>query len=172
MTPGSSFKWPVSVEKAIAAPSQSVWRVISRPGNLELCHPFCRKNPVHVWPGPQSRDEIHYLSGLVYERRFNDWVDGVGYDLDIVGKGGSKARVSWRITPLDDRQCALRITVYPLTLQNFPTIVRWIPHLYWLRPQLRNYLESVVHGVEWNVIRNEQVPRNAFGTHPWFSAGG
>lgn len=31
------------------------------PGNLELCHPFCEPNPVQIWDGPDSRDEVHYL---------------------------------------------------------------------------------------------------------------
>jgi hypothetical protein len=170
--PDTDFKWPVGFEKVIAAPAQAVWQVISRRGNLEFCHPFCLRNPVHVWPGPQSRDEVHYLNGLVYARQFKEWFDGVGYDLEISGKGSNKSQVSWRITPEDDRQCALRITVFPQALQNWPTFLRWIPHMRWLRPNLRSYLESVVKGVEWNVIRGEPVPRNAFGTHPWFSAAG
>ncbi len=33
------------------SPAETVWRVISTPGNLELCHPFCASNPVHTWPG-------------------------------------------------------------------------------------------------------------------------
>ncbi len=53
------------------------------PGNLEPCHPFCLKNPVEHWPGPESRDEVHYLNGLVFERRFCRWLDGAGYDLEI-----------------------------------------------------------------------------------------
>ncbi len=32
----------------------------------------------------ESRDEIHYLNGKEYQRRFTDWTDGVGYEL-IVG---------------------------------------------------------------------------------------
>ncbi len=59
----SGFKWPIAVEQTIAAPAQKVWDAISKSGNLELCHPFCARNPVQFWPGPDSRDEIHYLSG-------------------------------------------------------------------------------------------------------------
>jgi hypothetical protein len=35
---------------------------------------------------------------------------------------------------------------------------------------LKKYLESVVRGFEWYVMRGEPVPRNQFGRHPWFSA--
>jgi hypothetical protein len=115
---------------------------------------------------------VHYLNGLVYERRFTDWIEDVGYDLEIGVKGGKKSRVCWRITPMDDRRCALRITVFPKVIQGYPVLLRWIPHLLWLRPHLNSYLESVVKGVEWNVVQGEQVPRNAFGIHPWFSATG
>lgn len=167
----TGFRWPVSVERVIPAPADDVWDAISRPGNLELCHPFCKANPVHKWPGAESRDEVHYLSGWVYERRFRNWIEGVGYDLEIGRRGGGQSSVSWRIEPIDDRHCSLRIVVCPHVLQNLPVVIRWIPHLLRLRPMLRKYLDSVVRGFEWYVTRSEAVPRNAFGEHPWFSAG-
>ena len=66
--------------RTIAASADDVWAAISAPGNLEAAHPFCARNPVSVWPGSESRDQIHYLSGWVYERRFKRWIDRVGYD--------------------------------------------------------------------------------------------
>ena len=164
------FKWPVAVEHTIAAPARATWDVISMPGNLELCHPYCASNPVEVWPGSASKDEIRYLSGRVYERQFRDWIDGTGYDLEVGERGGKKSYVTWRIRPTDDRNCTLRITVYPDVLQSVPVVIRWMPHLFWLRPGLRKYLESVVRGFEWYVNRGEPVPRDKFGKHPWFSA--
>jgi hypothetical protein len=166
----SRLRWPVTAERKIAAPVQAVWDAISAPGNLERCHPFCASNPVQVWPGPGSRDEVHYLSGWVYERRFMRWYDGIGYDLEIGRRGGSTSAVSWRITPVDENNCVLRISVYPHALQNWPTAIRWIPYLLRLRPMLRKYLDSVVKGFEWYALRGEPVPRNQFGRHPWFSA--
>jgi len=157
-------------EQRIAASADEVWDAISTPGNLEACHPFCASNPVQAWPGPDSRDEVHYLNGLVYKRRFLRWHDGVGYDLEISRRDDTIAAVSWRITPVDENNSVLRITVYPALLQNWPVIVRWIPYLLRLRPLLRKYLDSVVRGFEWYVVRGEAVPRNQFGQHPWFSA--
>lgn len=163
------FRWPVSVSQPIAAPASAVWAAISAPGNLERCHPFCAENPVHAWPGEHSRDEVGYLSGRVFERRFRRWIEGVGYDLDIGRRGGGTSRVSWRIMPVDDDGSLLRITVYPFVLQGVPVIFRWIPHLARLRPMLKSYLSSVTRGFEWYVTRGEPVPRNQFGRHPWFS---
>lgn len=164
------FKWPVSVERIIDAPAETVWGAISQPGNLELCHPFCASNPVREWPGPDSIDEVHYLSGWVFERRFHNWIDGVGYDLEIGRRGGGQSSVSWRISSIDDRNCRLRITVCPHALQKMPLAIRWLPHFVWLRPKMRMYLDSVIRGIEWYVTRGEAVPRNAFGEHRWFSA--
>ncbi len=166
--PKPSFKWPVAVAQPIAAPAEKVWEVISMPGNLEHCHPFCAKNPVQVWPGEGARDEVHYLSGLVFERRFCQWIDGVGYDLEIGRRGGKPSFVSWRIVPVN-KDCILRIAVYPHVLQNVPVAIRWLPHILRVHPMLRRYLSSVVRGFEWHVIRGEPVPRNQFGLHPWFS---
>jgi len=160
----------VSVRQRIAAPREEVWRVISAPGNLEPCHPFCTKNPVHKWDGANSRDEIHYLNGWMYERRFREWHDGRGYDLETYRGDNCIASVSWRIIDVDDANSTLEITVYPHVLQNWPAIARWFA--YWLRikPYLRSYLRSVVMGFEWYITRGERVPRNEFGKHPWFSA--
>jgi hypothetical protein len=166
----SGFKWPVAVERVIAAPANEVWNIISRPGNLELCHPFCAENPVQFWSGAESRDEVHYLSGWVYERRFHRWIEGTGYDLEILRRDDALASVSWRISPIDESTCKLRITIFPYVLQKYPAVVRWLPHILRLRPMLSTYLKSVVKGFEWYVTRGEPVPRNQFGKHPWFSA--
>jgi len=163
-------QWPVASEQTIAVPAQRMWEIISAPGNLELCHPFCESNPTQVWPGPDARDEVHYLSGWVYERRFLRWYDAVGYDLEIGRQGGGTSFVSWRITPVDQDSCILRITVFPHILQNWPTVIRWVPYVLRVRPMLKKYLESVVGGFKWYAVRGEPVPRNQFGRHPWFSA--
>jgi len=167
--PKPGFKWPVAATHPITASAEKVWGAISMPGNLELCHPFCVKNPVEVWPGEGSKDQIHYLSGWVLERRFGRWIDGVGYDLEIGRPGGGASFVSWRITPVDDQNCILGITIYPQVLQNIPVAIRWLPHIFRVGPMLKSYLSSVVGGFEWYVIRGEPVPRNQFGSHPWFS---
>jgi hypothetical protein len=163
------FKWPVAVGQRIAAPATAVWDIISSPGSLEQCHPFCAKNPVDQWPGVGSRDEVHYLSGWVFERRFVEWIDGVGYDLEIGRSGEETSFVSWRIAPIDYKTCTLRIAVYPHVLQRVPVAIRWLPHLLRVRPQLTSYLTSVVRGFEWYATKGQPVPRNQFGTHPWFS---
>ncbi len=167
--PTAGFRWPVRVERVMTAPSQDIWDTISQPGALELCHPFCASNPVQTWTGPEARDEVHYLNGVVYERRFREWLEGVGYDLVIGRAGGRTSLVSWRVAPVDDTASSLRITVCPHALQRLHAAYRWIPHVLWLRPRLRDYLDSVVRGFDWYVTRGEPVPRNAFGTHPWFS---
>ncbi len=169
MEPLSQFKWPVSVERTINAPKEKVWDTVSQPGYLELCHPFCASNPVTQWPGPDSVDEIRYLSGWCFERRFNNWIEGVGYDLEIGRRGRGQSSVAWRISSIDEQTCSLRITVRPHALQNMAVVLRWLPHVFWLRPKLRSYLDSVIRGVEWYVTRGEPVPRNQFGRHPWFS---
>jgi hypothetical protein len=168
--PKQGYKWPVAVAQAISAPAELVWDAISMPGNLELCHPFCAQNPVEVWPGEGSLDEVHYFSGWVLERRFRRWIDGVGYDLEIGRHGGRSSFVSWRIGSVDSRNCILRIAIYPHSLQNLPVAIRWLPHILRLGPMLREYLSSVVRGFEWYVIRGDPVTRNQFGSHPWFSA--
>lgn len=165
----SSFRWPISSVGLIRASSTDVWAAISMPGNLELAHPFCAANPVFAWPGPESRDEVHYLNGVVYERRFTGWIESVGYDLDIGAPGEATSAVSWRVEHAGPVASRLRITVCPHLFQGLPTPVRWFPHITYLRPLLQRYLSSVIRGFEWYATRGEPVPRNQFGPHPWFS---
>jgi hypothetical protein len=103
------------------------------------------------------------------ERRFTAWIEGVGYDLEIDRKGSRTSFVSWRIKAIDPENSILNITIYPHALQNVPLVVRWLPHFLYIGPQLRKYLMSVTRGFEWYVKYGEAVPRNQFGSHPWFS---
>ncbi len=163
------FRWPVAVAHRIRAPADRLWDALALPGNLALCHPFCAQNPVIAWPGAASVDEVHYLNGRVFERRFCEWMEGVGYDLEIGRPGEGMSFVSWRIAPVDGHACTLSIAVYPYLLQNLPSALRWFPFRLYIGPWLRRYLFSVVRGFEWYVMRGEPVPRDQFGRHPWFS---
>jgi hypothetical protein len=163
------FRWPVARSIDITAPAADVWRAISEPGNLVASHPLCKYNPVEVWDRENSLDAVHYLNGVVYARRFRDWHEGRGYDLEIFHGERRLAWVSWRIEALGDERASLKIAVYPLGLQHLKPIVRWAPHLVLLRPKMRAYLDSVLRGFEWSIIRGDAVPRNQFGAHRWFS---
>jgi hypothetical protein len=164
-----TFKWPVELGRRINAAPSEVWSVISSAGNLERCHPFCRRNPVELWPGVGSRDSIEYYSGWLFERNFTGWIDGVGYDLEIGRKGGRRSAVSWRIRETEDGNSVLGITIYPVGLQHLPTVIRWLPHLVTLKPMLRGYLDSVLRGFEHYITTAQPVRRNQFGPHRWFS---
>ena len=167
--PRPGYKWPVAVARKIRANTDQVWKAISTPGNLEKSHPFCASNPVQTWNEAESIDEIHYLNGLVFERKFCNWIEDVGYDLEIGRTEGQKSFVSWRIKSINNCESVLRIAVYPYILQNVAVAFRYVPHFLYVRPMLKKYLSSVVKGFEWSIIRKEPVPRNQFGVHPWFS---
>ena len=167
--PIPGFKWPVGVSRVLAAPPSKIWEIISSPGALPLYHPFCEKNPVFEWPGPDSNDEIHYFNGVVLARRCIAWHEDIGFDLEVGRQGGRISTISWRIAEVKQRRSSIAITILPHALQNVPVVVRWLPHLFWLRPQLERYLKSVVDGLHHFVTRGEKVQRNQFGAHPWFS---
>ena len=163
------FRWPVSSKRQMNAEVEQLWTIISSPGNLEVCHPFCRSNPVEQWPGVGSRDSVYYYSGLVLYRQFTGWIDGVGYDLEIGKSQGSKSTVSWRISPTGYGKSVLSITIQPYNLQHMPLVKRWFRHYTYLRPVLRNYLSSVLLGFDWYITTGKRVKRNQFGPHQWFS---
>ena len=164
------FRWPIAASATINADPEKLWSSISAAGSLNDCHPFCADNIVSKWPGEGSVDAIRYLNGQEYERRFRGWHEGTGFDIELFHKGRELAWAIWRVADLEDGRSRLTITVYPVRLQSQPVSVRWVPHLFIMRPKLRSYLSSVVNGYKWFVERGEAVPRNQFGEHPWFSA--
>jgi hypothetical protein len=153
----------------MGAPADAVWDVISSPGNLAYCHPFCKENPVNRWPGEGAQDVIDYYSGWILVRNFINWLPGTGYDLNIGREGGRHTQVSWRIEPRQDADSTLTITLKTPQLQRLPVAVRWAPHYLYLRPMLRRYLLSVLKGFEFYIKTGQAVERNQFGSHPWFS---
>ena len=163
------YKWPISVSRKIKSSPVSIWKAISKPGNLEDCHPFCDKNPVHEWPGVGAKDTIYYYSSRVMHREFVSWIEGIGYDLVIGSEGERKSFVSWRITEKADHLSTLNITIYPHLTQTIPIPLRWILYKVYIQPRLRSYLESVVKGFEWFITTEKPVTRNQFGAHNWFS---
>jgi len=164
-----TLKWPVSRSAKIAAPASKVWETISAPESLLESHPYLVANPVDVWDRANSRDEVHYLNGVVYERHFREWHEGIGFDLEIFARDKPMAWVSWRISADGADSSRLTITVYPYGLQRWPALIRWLPQWLIVRPRLKGYLISVLLGFDWFISKGTRVPRNEFGMHPWFS---
>ena len=142
-----SFFRCISSRKVIKCSVKDLWAIISSPSNLEIFHPYCKKNNVIIWNGNGSEDELEYLNGRKMKRKFVRWEEGIGYDLYINQIGRPKFFVSWKITKVKEAS-QIKITVYPL---------------------LKSYLNSVVGGIEFYLNTNYPVKKNQFGRHIWFS---
>ena len=162
------YKQSIQVIKEINATEDELWDVISQPGHLELTHPFSKSHSVTSWPGVESNDVLIYLSGLRYERYFTDWSEGNGYTLQIGGREGKKSKVIWEISSKENKTF-LSITIYPHLLANTPRFFSFLPYELLIRPKLTSYLNSVLGGIDYYLVKKESVPKNHFGTHKWFS---
>ena len=65
-----SFFRYISSKKNIKCSVEDLWGVISLKSNLELFHPYCKKNNVIIWNENDSVDELEYLNGRKMIRRF------------------------------------------------------------------------------------------------------
>ena len=54
-------------------------------------------------------------------------------------------------------------------MARYPKIISFLPYKFYVKPKLRSYLNSVIKGIDWYLRRGEEVPRNRFGKHAWFS---
>ena len=160
---------PVSRSIEFNLKIHELWELISRPGNLNQTHPYCLFNEVIRWDGEYHSDRLVYLNGRNYIRKFNTWNKNEGYSLSIGEENGSQSFVEWKIDSLSDNKSLLTITIHPYILTNFPNVFRYMLHIFWVKPRLQKYLESVLQGFLFYSERNSSVPRNHFGKHPWFS---
>lgn len=161
----------INIESSILLKSSisDVWRVISKPGYLERVHPFCHKNTVLKKQGDKIlKDKLIYINGLEYIREFQYWETNKGYDLIIGKELGKKSFVKWRLSEVHDK-VKLSIQINPYRSQKISPLLYPLATLFFIKPQLKKYLSSVLKGVKWNVEMNEVVSKNQFGSHSWFS---
>ena len=83
-------------------------------------------------------------------------------------KNKEKSKVNWKISS-NNNDTLLTITVYPYFMAKSPKFISYLPYKLYIRPKLKNYLNSVIKGIDWYLKKKENVPRNAFGKHSWFS---
>jgi len=152
--------------------SNMVWDVISSPGILKKCHPFCKDNVVLNWCGVGSEDVIHYYNGLTLNRYCTKWESGKGFELLIGNNTYATAKVTWKITPLNSNRSNLSIHIEvfsDIALKKFYLPLRiLIKYLYFL-PNMKKYIQSVVLGVKYYIESNASVKKNQFGYNKMFS---
>ena len=158
---------PVSNSIDLDFDRQSVWKIISEPGNLNKVHPFCKSNKVVNWDKDNHEDILEYLNGVTLHRKFDKWDEGEGYELNIGRENGRKSKVIWKIS--GEKKSKLKITVYPHVFSNRSRIIYFITHALFINPGLKKYLRSVLKGYKWYLENKQPVPRNHFGKHKWFS---
>ncbi|MBK00482.1 MAG: hypothetical protein CMB48_05995 [Euryarchaeota archaeon] len=156
-----SMDYEISIEK--------MWELISTPGHLNYCHPFCKSNEIINWKQSNYRDELIYLNGLKYIRNFINWDPNKGYDLLIGKNGGPQSYVVWELTKHSELKCSLKITVFPYLFTKGGRILSYIPFFVYVKPRLKKYLYTVLSGFNYYIKHEKDVPRNHFGKHPWFS---
>jgi hypothetical protein len=154
---------PITHSQPVPVSREKVWDVISRPGNLVDFHPFCRSNPVEIWPGVGSRDNVVYYNGLVLVREFTAWLEGTGYDLIASAQDDMQFKVYWRITTDGDESSALTLTIRQVIGDSSEKRVKLFSRL------LEKYLKQVGQGFEYYLRTGERVTRNQFGSHRLFS---
>ena len=157
------------VEKEVAVSAEKVWDIISRPGNLTLWHPFMEKHTAESWNGIGSKDHLTYYSGFKYDREVTEWIDSVGYTLKVTENGKRESTAIWRIRPIDETHCILRITGAVPFIKKLPFPIRWALLKFKMKPVFSQYLFQILEGFAYYAETGKQTKRNQFGPHPIFS---
>jgi len=157
------------VEKEISVPAEKAWDIISMPGNLTLWHPFMEKHTAENWDGVGSKDHLTYYSGFKWHREVVKWIEGSGYDLKVSQNGKKENTAIWRITPIDDQRCKLRITGRVDFIKKLPFPIRWALLKFKMEPVFSQYLFQILEGFAYYAETDNQIKRDQFGPHPMFS---
>ena len=86
---------PITQIRFFEISAENLWKLISSPGNLNDCHPYCLNNEVLQWDEEGHKDCLIYLNGRTYIRNFQSWNEGSGYTLNIGEEGGKQSFVIW-----------------------------------------------------------------------------
>lgn len=160
---------PIEVSRQINADASDVWAVISETGNLTNVHPFCASNDVERWPGPNSRDHVHYYSGIHYQRDVLEWSEGVGYDLAVGPPSGKIAIARWSLQPNGQGGCRFGIEVTSFVRSDVSAQARALYEEEVIKGAIPPYLDGVVQGVAYYAETGTPVVRNQFGAHEIYS---
>lgn len=159
-------------EIKIKASTSEIWKIISKPGNLNLCHPFCKNNDVEKWNEVGAVDYIEYYNGLTMKRLFTGWSPEEGYEL-IIGKGNQGiAKVKWEIISKNKQTSSLKISITLLPeiiLYKYPKPIHNILIVVYLKPKIKNYINAVVKGFKYHIETGNKVKKNQFGFNSMFS---
>ena len=162
----------VGEQMSIGVPVEKLWKLISMPENLNLCHPYCKKNTVQNWGGIGAKDTLEYYNGLTLVREFLEWNEGQGYKL-IIGKNElATARVTWRVTELTKESSELSISIELLpdvALRRFAPWLRVLIRRFYFIPKMKHYIHNVVQGFKYYAEHETPVSKNQFGYNPMFS---
>jgi len=159
----------ISAEKKIAVSAEKTWDILALPGVGTQFHPFLRKHTAEKWNGVGSKDHVTYCSGLEYDREVLKWIEGTGFDLKVTENGKHEITVMFRITPIDDQRCKLRVTIHVDFIKKFPFPIRWALLKFKMKPVFIPYLYNVQKGLAYYAETGQQVKRNQFGPHPIMS---
>lgn len=152
----------------INCPRSDVWEVLSRPAHLELFHPFCKENKPKTWNEIDAKiDQIQYLNGLIYARKFKVWRKHF-FSLDIISKGIAIASVDWLITK-SQNETKVQIIIQPKNVYKGIQLFYPFIFYFYLSPKLKQYLFSVLQGLKYYMEHGKDVPKNYFGKHKWYS---
>jgi len=164
-----NFEEDVFAEKEVAVSAQKAWEIIAMPGNLTLWHPFMEKHIAERWDGVGSMDHLTYYSGFEFDREVVKWIDGTGYDLKVTENGKRENTAIWRITPIDDQRCKLKITGRVEFVKKLPFPIRWALLKFKMKPIYSQYLFQILEGFAYYAKTGTQIRRNQFGPNPMFS---
>ena len=149
--------------------ADKVWQLLSKPGHLELFHPFCKKNEPIVWKEDlPKKDILIYYNGLEFEGEFLSWIPKKEFELKIGKKDAKKSIVKW-ILNSNNKTTHLSIVVTPYTSSKIPRVLYPIMFYFIIKPKLKDYLDNVLMGCKYHLEENANIKFNQFGYNSWFT---
>tara|TARA_Y100001954_G_C15811287_1_gene605331 strand:+ start:2516 stop:3115 length:600 start_codon:yes stop_codon:yes gene_type:complete len=153
------------------------WDIITKEKHLELFHPFILRHNGNRLLKNGDKDTITYLNNFsftrevvyIYNSKKNEEHNSSLYGYDLLVGRNRKSFVQWILSDNGNLSSTLTIIIYPHTIDSYSKIYKFFILNFYLRPQLKKYLKSVTCGLKFYLETGENVNKNQFGIHKWFS---
>ena len=133
--------WSVGYKMKVDSNVDDLWNIITKPGHLEMVHPFCKENYPILWDKANSKDILVYTNGVKLIREFKSWNEKQGYSLEIGRKNGRKSLVEWKIST-ENQKTYLSIRVYTFFMRGRSLIISFLPHFMSYFVQMKDVLRQ------------------------------
>lgn len=142
-----------------------LWHTITESNHLENYHPFCKNHKSEEFTGIGSKDLAEFNSGKIVYREVIEWDPTNYYVVKLTDDKQNISTIKFVVDQVNDSKSKLSIHIESNAYRNIPRPIWHFVAYFFLVPFYRNYLHSLLKGIEYFTNTGNKVVKNQFGRH-------